>query len=106
MTTRVSLSIACLALAVVSVPLILGKVPPNSIYGFRTRLTLSSPDIWYPANTFSGWALLIAAVVCLTTLWLLLPESVLGRPWVPIAAFLVPVSMSFVASLIYLRRLG
>ena len=105
MTTRVSLSIACIVLALVSLPMILGKVPPNSTYGFRTRLTLSSPDIWYPANTFSGWALLIAAGICLVTLWLL-PETLLVRPLVPVAAFLVPVSLSLVASLIYLRRFG
>ncbi len=105
MTTQVSLSIACLVLAAVSLPLILGKVPPNPTYGFRTRLTLSSPDIWYPANAFSGWALLIAAGVCLATLWLL-PEALLVRPWVPIASFMVPLSLSLVASLLYLRRLG
>jgi uncharacterized membrane protein len=38
-------------------------VPPNRLYGFRTRKTLSSPDIWYPANVFSGYALMLAAAV-------------------------------------------
>ena len=74
MTTRVSLSIACAVLAVVSIPMILRKVPPNSTYGFRTKLTLSNPDIWYPANAFSGWALLVAAALSLAILWLL-PEA-------------------------------
>ena len=103
MTSRVSLSITCLVLAVVSLPMILGKVPPNSTYGFRTRLTLSSPDIWYAANAFSGWSMLIAAAICLATLWFL-PEGLLARPWIPIASFLVPVGLSLLASLIYLRR--
>ena len=105
MSTRVPLSIACLILAAVSIPTILGKVPPNSTYGFRTRLTLSSPDIWYPVNAFSGWALLIAAVLSLTALWLL-PDRLIARPWIPIATFVVPVSLSFVASLLYLGRFG
>ena len=56
MAARVSLSIACMVLAVLSVPMTLRRVPPNPIYGFRTRLTLSSPDIWYPANAFAGWS--------------------------------------------------
>ncbi|MGC8968737.1 SdpI family protein [Thermus sp.] len=37
-----------------SVPAVQGKVPPNSIYGFRTPKTLSDPDIWYTANRFAG----------------------------------------------------
>ncbi len=103
MITRVSFSIACLVLAVVSVPMILGKIPPNSTYGFRTALTLSSPDIWYPANRFSGWTLLIAAGVSLAILWLL-PYEFLTRPLILLATFVVPVLLSLVSSLIYLRR--
>jgi hypothetical protein len=97
------LSMACLALAVVSIPMILGKVPANSIYGFRTKRTLSSPDIWYPANTFSGWALLFAAVFSLATLWFL-PAAILTDPWIPLATILVPLGVSAIASFPYLRR--
>ena len=50
MTRRLSFSIACLVLAGVSIPLILRKVAPNHVYGFRTKLTLTDPDIWYPVN--------------------------------------------------------
>src|SRR6185436_9334782 len=103
MTARLSLSIACAVLAVVSVPMILGKVPPNPLYGFRTRLTLSNPDIWYPANAFSGRALLVAAAVSLALLWLL-PDEILTRPWVPLETFIVPLLGSVVASFLYLRR--
>jgi len=46
-----------------SVPLILGKVPPNQFYGYRTKKVLSNPDIWYPVNRYGGWALLWAGVV-------------------------------------------
>ena len=38
----------------ISVPLIMGKVPPNWFYGFRTRKTLSDSKIWYEANRLSG----------------------------------------------------
>ena len=103
MISRLFFSIACLVVAVVSVPMVLRKVPPNSIYGFRTKLTLSNPDIWYPANAFSGWALLVAAAISLATLWLL-PEGLLANPWIPLATFLVPLGGGLVASLLYLRR--
>lgn len=50
---------------VMSVPMILGKVPPNGFYGFRTSKILSSPDIWYPANRVSGWFMTAAGVLTL-----------------------------------------
>jgi uncharacterized membrane protein len=37
-----------------SIPLILKKVPPNWIYGYRTKKTLSNPTIWYEANHVFG----------------------------------------------------
>jgi hypothetical protein len=41
-------------LAVLSVPLILGKIPPNGLYGFRVRKTMEHPEIWYPVNQYAG----------------------------------------------------
>jgi SdpI/YfhL protein family len=53
-------------LAVVfGIPMALGLVPPNRFYGFRTAKTLSSPEIWYPANRVSGWSLVIAGIAAL-----------------------------------------
>ena len=46
-----------------SIPLILGRVPPNSFYGCRTRKTLSDPKIWYEANRISGKDFLISGVL-------------------------------------------
>jgi hypothetical protein len=53
-----------------SIPLIHREVPPNPWYGFRVRRTLEDPEIWYPANAYTGWcmlqlgtAIMIAAVV-------------------------------------------
>ena len=49
-----------LVLMLVSRPMIRRRVSPNHFYGFRTPKTLSSPDIWYPANEFSGRRLFAA----------------------------------------------
>ena len=51
-----------LALIVVSAPLVVGVVPPNWIYGFRTAKTMSSPQIWYEANRHAGANLMAAGV--------------------------------------------
>jgi uncharacterized membrane protein len=41
-------------LAGLSVPLVLRRVKPNSLYGFRTPKTLSNQRIWYETNAFAG----------------------------------------------------
>lgn len=47
----------------ISIPLVLGKVPPNSFYGCRTTKTLSDPKIWYEANRISGKDFLISGLL-------------------------------------------
>ena len=56
-----------LVVLAVSIPLILGKVPRNHWYGFRTPRTLSSDAIWYPANRIGGQFFVIAAVIQLVS---------------------------------------
>jgi uncharacterized membrane protein len=46
---------------VVSLPLILGLVPRNRIYGIRTRKTLSDDRTWYSVNRFGGRMILGAS---------------------------------------------
>jgi hypothetical protein len=87
--------------ALISLPLVLGLVPPNSLYGFRTSLTLSSSAIWYAANGFLGWALLIAALVSGAVLWIL-PATV--KRWQLWAAFSIPLAGAAAASFSYLGR--
>jgi len=49
-----------LLLIAVSLPMILGKVPLNRIYGFRDATTLEDPEAWYQANRVAGWFLFAA----------------------------------------------
>ncbi|MFY9751164.1 MAG: SdpI family protein [Candidatus Acidiferrales bacterium] len=54
-------------LAVVfGIPMAVGLIPPNRFYGYRTRKTLSSADIWYRANRVSGWSLAIAGIAAIS----------------------------------------
>ena len=50
---------ASLLLIGLAVPLIRGWIKPNHWYGFRIPLTLNDTEIWYPANRYAGWLLLI-----------------------------------------------
>ena len=100
---RARLFASCVLVAIISVPLILGVVPPNGIYGFRTAVTRSSRAIWYPANAFMGWALLVAAVIS-AVLLTILPATV--KRWLLLATFLVPMLGAIAASFVYLNRLS
>lgn len=61
--------IACasIVIIVISIPLILDKIKPNNLYGFRTQKTLSNEEIWYKANKFAGIALLISGIIALVS---------------------------------------
>lgn len=66
---------------VISLPLIYQKVPPNHLYGFRVRKTLSNPRVWYAANRVAGIDLFLAGIlivltaVLTTMLALFLPQA-------------------------------
>jgi SdpI/YfhL protein family len=51
-----------LVLAGLSIPLILHRIPPNGLYGFRLPVTMSNPDLWYKVNEYSGWRFLVAGL--------------------------------------------
>jgi hypothetical protein len=96
---------ANVVLLVLSVPLILERVGPNGLYGFRTAATLRSTEVWYAANAFMGWALLVAVLVSITFLLWRPDRSALHRPWVDMAAVLVPLLLAVAASFAYLKTL-
>lgn len=43
-----------LLIFLLAVPLILGRVPPNELYGVRTRASLASETEWYRLNRIGG----------------------------------------------------
>ena len=101
MDIRLVISLACLLVAVLSVPLILQRVPRNAFYGFRTRKTLSSDAVWYPANVFAGQALALASVAAAGLVWLVPADA---PEWLPEVVLVVAVLAALVASLWHARR--
>ena len=95
----------CGVFIALAVPLILQKVPPNCVYGFRTRKTMSSEVIWYKANRFLGYGLVASALASLLVLYV----SVLFPPVVPpslvhehaMFVVLLPVGILLVVSAVY-----
>ena len=52
-----------LLFSALGVPLAMGKVPPNPIYGFRTARTLSDPPTWYRINRACGIDFVVLGIV-------------------------------------------
>jgi len=96
-------------IVLLAIPMALGKVPPNGLYGFRTPKTMSSSDIWYPANRVAGVFMIAAAILSIVVNSVLLamspdwPDSTLSG-WMSVS-LIAPLLLSLVGSFVYLRRL-
>lgn len=95
-------------LSALSVPLMMGKIPPNGLYGFRVKKTMDNPEIWFPVNAYSGKWLLAAGLV--------LDLAAVGLFFVPgisldvysyaiLAVWVVMFTIGMVASFRYLNSL-
>ena len=51
-----------LVLIVLSLPLILRRVPPNPLYGLRVSATFKDEQVWYDANAASGRDMLVLGI--------------------------------------------
>jgi uncharacterized membrane protein len=91
-----------------SVPLLLGKIRPNPIYGFRVPKTFSDPEIWYAVNRYSARRLLVAGLTMVVAPVLLYPVpglSLDGYAYACLGVFLVVFAVGLVQSFLYLRSL-
>ena len=103
--SAIPLFVPCAIIAVASVPLMLKLVPPNGVYGFRTRRTLADSDVWYRANRFAGCALFIASAIS-AAIFAARPELASGKELAGLAALLLPLAIALGASFAYVRALG
>ena len=88
---------------ILSLPLIFKKVPPNHIYGFRTKRTLSNEKIWYKANKDCG--LYFAAAGIFMFLYILLEPlyPVLNRYFA--GAVSVVIIITVILSLFHIKKI-
>ncbi len=95
-------------LAGLSIPLVLGRIPPNGLYGFRVPATIENPALWYPVNRYAGWRLLFSG--------LLIILAAVGLSFVPglsldgyallcLAVFTLALGVTIVQSFIHLAHL-
>jgi hypothetical protein len=78
-----------LVVALLAIPLLLRRVPPNPLYGLRVPATFRDEGVWYDANAASARDLLAYAVVIFLAAFLL-PAAGVGEratafAWIAVA---------------------
>jgi len=93
---------------IVSIPLVLGWIPPNRFYGVRTRDTLDDDRLWFSGNRFGGAAILLSSTIyLLVAQWLPYRSTAPDHLAVGIAhllAFVAPQVIGLLATRRHLRR--
>ena len=91
-----------------SIPLILGKIKPNGLYGFRVKSTLENPSLWYAVNNYAGWRLLatgLVTVVSAVGLYLIQGLSLDNYALTCLGVFGVVFMGGLVQSVLYFRKI-
>ena len=91
---------------VVSLPLILGLIPRNPLYGIRTRKTLSDDRTWYSVNRFGAGMILAASLFYLIVALIFPCSGAALLAWsLHLAAFAGPLLVSALVIARYARNL-
>ena len=67
-------------LLLLAIPLWFRRVPPNALYGVRTRATLADETLWYDVNASCGRDLAVAGALVTVGAWVIDARS---AAWVP-----------------------
>ena len=105
----ISSILSALLFIIISIPLIINKIPPNCLYGFRLRKTLSDKGIWYKGNKYGGICLAVSGLITLIgCVALLLNKDKLSFDIINglnLGLLFIPIIVSVTLTLIYIKRL-
>ena len=89
--------------------LLLGKIKPNALYGFRTVKTVSNDEIWYKVNKYFGRGFIVAgSIVIACSTFLLLYRSMFSVVEISLIGLFIltiPLVVAVAKSFIYLKNL-
>ncbi|MEZ5541047.1 MAG: SdpI family protein [Pseudomonadota bacterium] len=104
LVTVIGVSLVLVALAI---PLVLRRVPPNPVYGFRTRATQADAALWREANAYFGRLLIAAtAIACAFAITVRFTLPLAPGLVVPltVACFTLPGLFAALATLRFVRQ--
>lgn len=96
--------IAYAIIALVCVPLAMRMIPPNPVYGIRTKRTAADPALWYNVNAVGAQLLLVACGVGAIIL-MMYQGTLLRSFWAQLLVFVVFVGGA-VGGTLYFERKG
>ena len=100
---------AGLLLSALSIPLILRKIGPNPVYGFRVKQTLNDPRVWYEVNAFAGKGMLCDGLITVLAALVLstVPGISVDRYALSVTAlFFLAMGITLFVSFRHLRRVA
>jgi hypothetical protein len=105
--TKPPFVIPSLIFLLLSIPLVLGRIPKNRLYGIRTRKTLSDERLWYAVNRLGGRLIVASSLIYLATASLVpySTDSTSPNWWAHVAAFVLPLAASLLTIHFYSKRL-
>ena len=104
----VTILVADALFVLLSIPLVLRKVRPTVVYGYRTRATLSDETLWYEANAYFGSRFIVACVVsAVAAVFLARPGVFAPDTFLPVSVVLLgaPVAVAGVLTSRFVGRL-
>lgn len=95
-------------IALLALPLVMGLIPPNRLYGVRTVETLGDKGLWYRVNRYGGGTFLVSSLIYLSIAWLI-PSSASGETnfvrWLlHLFAFVGPLAISLLLIKRYVKQ--
>jgi uncharacterized membrane protein len=95
--------------SLLSIPLILRRVPRNPVYGYRTRVTLSDDALWYKINAYFGMRFLVATLLSACVAAVLHQWQGFSPPTylkVSVMLLVAPVSVAWMLTARFVRAIG
>ena len=108
-TLLVMFVVSGLLLSALAIPLILRKIGPNPVYGFRVKQTLEDPKVWYDGNAYAGKGMLVdglITVIAAVVLYAVPGISVDRYAFSVTAIFFLSLGITLFASFQYLNRIA
>ena len=97
--------IAYAIIALVAIPLAMRLIPPNPVYGVRTRRTAENPSLWYNVNAVGGQLILVACGLGAIIL-MMYQGTWLRSFWVQLIFFVIFIGGAVGATLYFERKGG
>lgn len=97
--------VAYAIIALASVPLAMRLIPPNPVYGVRTRRTAGDPALWYNVNAVGGQLLVVACGLGAIIL-MMYQGTWLRSFWAQLFVFVIFVGGAVGATLYFERKGG